>query len=184
MRRVFKKDQILTIPNLLSVIRLLMIPVIVWLYMIKEQYGTAVFVIFLSGLTDVADGIIARKFHMVSDFGKILDPVADKLTQFTVIVCLTKTYDWMMALVILFFIKEICMAAMGYVVMKKKDSVNSAKWYGKLNTVVLYLVMAILILFPKVPEAAADGLILFCGICMLGSLLLYARFYSGLLKEV
>ena len=180
MRRVFKKDQILTIPNLLSVIRLLMIPVIVWLYMIKEQYGTAVFVIFLSGLTDVADGIIARKFHMVSDFGKILDPVADKLTQFTVIVCLTKTYDWMMALVILFFIKEICMAAMGYVVMKKKDSVNSAKWYGKANTVLLYTVMMLLILIPGIPMSIANIMIALCGFMMLLSLILYIRFYIKL----
>ena len=81
MHRLFKRDQILTIPNLLSVIRLLMIPVIVWLYCEKQDYIAAAAMIVLSGLTDIADGIIARKFNLVSDLGKILDPVADKLTQ-------------------------------------------------------------------------------------------------------
>jgi len=80
MHRLFKRDQILTIPNLLSLVRLLMIPMIIWLYCEKEDYVAAAVMIVLSGLTDIADGIIARKFHLVSDLGKILDPVADKLT--------------------------------------------------------------------------------------------------------
>lgn len=95
MHRIFKKDQILTIPNLLSVVRLLLIPVIVWLYCGKQEYTAAVVVILLSGITDIADGIIARKYHMVSDFGKILDPIADKLTQAAIILCLTYNYPLM-----------------------------------------------------------------------------------------
>ena len=89
MHRILKKDQILTIPNLLSIIRLLMIPLIIWLYCEAQQYGLAVIVILLSGLTDIVDGFIARKYHMVSDFGKILDPAADKLTQAALILCLS-----------------------------------------------------------------------------------------------
>lgn len=81
MHRLFKRDQIFTIPNLLSLVRLLMIPMIIWLYCEKEDYVAAAVMIVLSGLTDIADGIIARKFHLVSDLGKLLDPVADKLTQ-------------------------------------------------------------------------------------------------------
>ena len=69
MHRLFKRDQILTIPNLLSLVRLLMIPVIFWLYCEKEDYVAAAVMIVLSGLTDIADGIIARKFHLVSDLG-------------------------------------------------------------------------------------------------------------------
>lgn len=89
MHRIFRKDQVLTIPNLLSVIRLALIPLIVWLYIGKQEYSAAVAVILISGATDIIDGFIARKFNMVSDLGKILDPVADKLTQATVILCLT-----------------------------------------------------------------------------------------------
>ena len=79
----------------LSVVRLLLIPVIVWLYCGKQEYTAAVVVILLSGITDIADGIIARKYHMVSDFGKILDPIADKLTQAAIILCLTYNYPLM-----------------------------------------------------------------------------------------
>ncbi len=92
MHRIFRKDQVLTIPNLLSVIRLALIPLIVWLYIGKQEYSAAVAVILISGATDIIDGFIARKFNMVSDLGKILDPVADKLTLATVILCLTVKY--------------------------------------------------------------------------------------------
>ena len=77
-----RKHQILTIPNLMSLFRLCLIPLIVWLYHEKEMYGLAAFALVISGITDVADGIVARRFDMVSDFGKAFDPVADKLTQF------------------------------------------------------------------------------------------------------
>lgn len=80
MHRVLRKDQILTIPNLLSIVRLCLIPLIIWLYCVKKDYTLAVIVILISGATDIVDGFIARHFNMVSDFGKILDPVADKLT--------------------------------------------------------------------------------------------------------
>lgn len=108
MHRIFRKDQVLTIPNLLSVIRLALIPLIVWLYIGKQEYSAAVAVILISGATDIIDGFIARKFNMVSDLGKILDPVADKLTQATVILCLTVKYRWMRGLIVLFVVKEPC----------------------------------------------------------------------------
>ncbi len=177
MHRVLKKEQILTIPNLLSFLRLLMIPWIIWLYCGAEQYPAAVAVIVLSGLTDVADGIIARKFNMVSDFGKILDPIADKLTQAALILCLTVKHKLMIPLIIEFGLREICMLVMGYITIRKQDSVNSAKWYGKLTTVVLYAVMMLLILFPGISDGAADGMIITCGLVMLFSFLMYVRFY-------
>lgn len=183
MHRVLKKDQILTIPNLLSVVRLLLIPLIIWLYCGKQNYGASVAVIVLSGLTDVADGIIARRFNMVSDFGKILDPVADKLTQAALIICLTSKYKWMLVLITEFAMKEIAMLVFGYVTIQKKDSVNSAQWHGKLSTVLLYAVMMVLILFPKIPMAAANVLILTCGLVMLMSFVLYERFYRKVLAE-
>ena len=79
-RSKFAKDQVLTIPNMLSFLRILLIIPIVWLYWIDQPIWALAFVI-LSGLTDVIDGFIARKFHMVTDLGKVVDPIADKLTQ-------------------------------------------------------------------------------------------------------
>lgn len=183
MHRIFKKEQILTIPNLLSFIRLLMIPLIVWLYIGIGNYRAAAAVIVASGITDIADGIIARRFHMVSDFGKILDPIADKVTQGTVIICLASRYKCMIALIVLFIGKEICMASLGYLALKHKDSVNSAKWYGKANTVFLYIVMLILILFPDIPIQTANGLIILSGCFLIASLAFYIRFYSSILSQ-
>lgn len=182
MHRLFKKDQILTVPNLLSTVRLLLIPVIVWLYLFRHDYGFAAAVILLSGATDIADGIIARKFHKVSDLGKVLDPIADKLTQGIIIICLTVRYRQMIFLVILFALKELCMGIFGWLSLKWKDSVNSARWHGKLNTVVLYAVLLALILFPTMPLWLVNLLILVNVSMMLLSLVLYALFYRNILK--
>ena len=75
------ENRILTIPNLLSAFRICLIPCIVWAYLVKERNDWAVGLLIVSGLTDMCDGFIARKFQMISNLGKILDPVADKLTQ-------------------------------------------------------------------------------------------------------
>lgn len=177
--RLFKKDQILTIPNFLSLLRLVMIPWIVALYREGNYYG-ATGVIVLSGLTDVADGFIARKFDMVSDFGKILDPIADKLTQAVLIGCLITRYSRMLPLLILFAVKEVIMGITGILVIKKKDVVNSAQWFGKLATAVLYAVLILLFLFPGISEAAADIMILCCAGVILLALVKYQFFYIKL----
>ena len=183
MHRILQKNQILTIPNLLSMVRLLLIPVILWLYIEAKNNTGAIAVIILSGLTDVVDGFIARRFHMVSDFGKILDPIADKLTQGALILCLTVTYDWMTWLIVLFVIKEGSMLIMGYLAIRKEDRINSAQWHGKLNTVVLYGTMCLLILFPRMSLALANALIATCALTILMSFVLYTVFYIRLFQS-
>jgi len=183
MHRLFKKNQILTIPNLLSLIRLLMIPVIIWLYCEKEDYLAAAIMTVLSGLTDIADGIIARKFHLVSDLGKILDPIADKLTQAALIFCLISKFEWMLWLFIFFAVKEITMGISGMIVIKKKDVVNSSQWFGKLATVVLYAVMILLFLFPGISTAWANVMILLCAAVLLLSMVKYLTFHCKLLRS-
>jgi len=183
MHRIFKKDAILTIPNLLSIIRLLMIPFIVWTYCgLKQYYVTTILIVF-SGVTDVIDGFIARKFNMVSDFGKVLDPIADKFTQAAVIICLATKYPTVWAVVALFLVKECIMIAWGFHSLRKLDLVNSARWYGKVNTVILYTVMSALILFNGISQTVANVLICICTISLILSLILYGRFYMQLFKE-
>ena len=177
------RENILTIPNLLSLFRIFLIPLIVWLYCRLKHYTATIAVIALSGATDIIDGKIARKFNMVSDVGKVLDPVADKLTQAALVICLISRYKWMWALLILFAVKECLMALWGYLTLKRTDTVNSAKWYGKVSTVVLYSVMMILIFFVDIPQAADNALIIFCGAVMLMSLVLYGLFYRSILKQ-
>ena len=90
------KHKIITIPNVLSFFRLLLIPVIVWLYIVKKYPIWTMAVLALSGITDIVDGIIARKCNMISDFGKAFDPVADKLTQIAMLFCLVSRFRWML----------------------------------------------------------------------------------------
>ena len=183
MRKLFQKSQILTIPNLLSLVRLLLIPVIVWLYCVEENYYGALGVVVLSGATDLVDGFIARRFNMISDLGKILDPAADKLTQAALFICLTSKFKLMWILFGVFAVKEILMMIMGAIDMKKTDSVGGAKWYGKLNTAIVYGTIMILILFPKMDPLLANTILIVNGAVMLVSLALYAHFYWKHIKE-
>ena len=118
----FSAKNILTIPNLISLFRILLIPLIIWLYCGKKQYTATIAVIVISGASDIIDGKIARKFHMVSDVGKVLDPIADKLTQVTLVICLTARYPWMWALLALFAVKECLMLLWGYLTLKSTDT--------------------------------------------------------------
>lgn len=176
------KNRILTIPNLLSLFRVVLIPFIVWAYCGIENRYLALGLIVLSAFTDIVDGFIARKFDMVSDFGKVIDPIADKLTQGTVILCLTMKYRLMCLLISLFIVKEVIMGLMGIVTLKKYERVNCAKWYGKINTVILYGVMMALVVFPDINVAVANCLIYLCMFVLSASLLLYVRFYVKIWK--
>lgn len=187
-KRLTKKD-ILTIPNVLSFLRILLVPLILYLYCIlKNPFATAGVILF-SAFTDIVDGRIARRFHMISDFGKFIDPVADKLTQVAMIVCLILCFisalRWQLcALLALFVVKELLMFVVGAVVLKKTDTVNSSKWYGKVATVVLYIVMLALMVFPKkIPEWGANVLLFTCAGVMLYALVRYLMFYAEILKE-
>ena len=183
MRRLLNKENILTLPNLISLFRLLLIPVILWLYCIRQEVLLTMAVIVISGLSDILDGIIARKFNMVSDLGKILDPCADKLTQAAILISLAVRYPAITVLIGLFVFKELVMAAMGWITLKRADKVNSAQWYGKANTVILYTSTAILIVFPQLPYGAVQFLIGLCAFSMLLSLALYVLFYLRQLKH-
>jgi cardiolipin synthase len=177
----------MTTASKITLIRVAFIPVYMVLMYLSGGHpnlwmwlGLAVFVI--ASLTDYVDGFIARKFHMVSDLGKILDPFADKLTQVAIVGCLAFRYVWMRYLVVFFLLKEFFLGLFGFLVMKYKDEVNSAQWHGKLNTVVLYTVMCLLILLPELPIMLVNALIVLRGAVMLTSFVLYSRFYYRILR--
>ena len=182
-KKIIKKNEIFTIPNILSMFRLALIPVIVWLYYVEENHYGTIGVLALSGLTDIVDGKIARKFNMISDFGKILDPIADKFTQGIVFICLASKYNLLYWLVGLFAIKEFVSALVGYTSVKKADEVHSAMWHGKVNTVLLYSLICTLLLFPNINSNLANILILCCCCFMLVSFALYLRFFIKIIKR-
>ncbi len=180
--KVFVKNQIFTIPNLLSAIRLVLIPFIVITFF-KGHYTTALILTAVSAFTDVIDGRIARHFNMISDLGKMLDPLADKLTEGALIICLISRYKLMIALLMVMACKETMMVVMGLKALKN-DSVNSARWYGKVCTVFLYAVMMALLLFVKIPRPVANGLIIACMVMAIFTMIMYIRFYRDVLQQL
>lgn len=125
------------IPNALTILRFIFIPFIV-ISLWQEDYLTAFILFTLSGLTDVLDGFIARKFNFISNFGKLIDPLADKLTQLTVLTTLAIKGIIPFWMIIVLAIKECTMIA-GASFLYGKELVVSSKWYGKLATVLFYL---------------------------------------------
>ncbi len=166
--------KIITIPNILSLFRLLLIPVIVWLYVEKQDPVWTTAVLALSGLTDIIDGIIARKFHMVSDLGKALDPVADKLTQIAMLFCLVTRFKWMLLPLCVMVIKEISAGVMGLLVIRKTGKVEGAVWHGKATTASLYSMMIIHLIWYNIPSVISGILIGACTALALLSAFMYS----------
>lgn len=132
------------VPNSLTIIRFLIIPFIV-INIFLGNYITAFIFFTISGITDIADGFIARKFNLISNFGKLMDPLADKLTQIATLTSLVLTNIiplWILLIVLLKEFIMICGASFLY----GKDVVVYSKWYGKLSTVLFYLAIVISLL--------------------------------------
>ena len=129
------------IPNILTIIRFIFIPIILRA-IFDGNYILGIIFFTVSGLTDVLDGFIARKFNLVSNFGKLMDPLADKLTQISVLAALVSVKIipvWILTIVVL---KELIMVV-GASFLYGKDVVVYSKWYGKLATVLFYLAIVV-----------------------------------------
>jgi cardiolipin synthase len=174
-----KNRKILTIPNLLSLLRLIMIPQLMWLYLRKQDYIRTVILLALSGATDVLDGIIARKFDMISDFGKAFDPVADKLTQMAMLYCVGTTFPEIRFLLILLVVKEVLSGIMSLISIKKTGQVQGAQWHGKAVTVLLYTLIADRI----VPGLLSHALLIVSAGMMLLSMALYWKRHWNSIRE-
>lgn len=151
------KKETLTIPNMLSLFRLLLIPVYVLIYLNASEpihYYLAGGILAISCFTDLIDGKIARHFNMISTVGKILDPLADKITQFTLILCLAIRYKVLWLIVALFVIKESFQLIAGIITLRHGKMLTGALYSGKLCTVVLFLSLILLVLIPNLPSNA------------------------------
>lgn len=167
------RKKIFTIPNLLSAFRLILIPFFVWAYCVGEAYLLAAGILLLSGITDMADGFIARRFHMVSDLGKMLDPVADKLTQIAMLFCLTTRFPMMWFPLVLSAVKEISVGITSLLVIRKSGIVTGAVWHGKVTTTLLYIMMLVHLAWVHIPVIVSNVLISLCFLMMLFSWILY-----------
>lgn len=169
-----------SIPNILSYFRLLLIPLFIVLY-VQEDFTEALITLAASGLSDILDGRIARKYDMVTDLGKVLDPVADKLTQCAMMLCVAMRYPAMWWLLGLHVVKELIMLVMGWYVLKRTDTVNSAIWAGKLCTGVIYAVMMLHVILPHLPQPVSVGCTIVCAGLIVLSLIVYTARYVKIL---
>ncbi len=165
------------IPNALSVLRLVLVPVFAVLYL-KEWDMWAFGALLLSAVTDLLDGVIARRFNQITDCGKLLDPLADKLTQVAVIVCLATRYPALLALMVVCLIKEGCQAIGGIILLRKRSAVRGSKWFGKVSTVVFYACMLAMVLWHDImSQTVAWALIGVAGLTMLAAFFGYMRLF-------
>ena len=177
---VFRPGQILTIPNILSMFRLVL-AIVFWGIGIRKEFphkqACLVGTLIISGITDFLDGKIARKYNMVSELGKLLDPVADKVTQGVLLLYLVNKYPLIQLTLILFVVKEASMLIVSSKVLELTQKNDGAKWYGKISTAVFYVVMIVLVLFPQISLKSANCLIGISSFFMALAFIMYMNQY-------
>lgn len=181
MKFKFEVKDLFKLPNILCYIRIALVPLFVYLYFTAEEpvdYYVATLVVMLSGITDFLDGQIARRCNMITDLGKIIDPAADKLMQLAMLVTLAINIPYMCILAVYLIVKEVVMALMGLVVMKRANRrLDGAKWYGKVCTAVLYVCMLALVAFPHMPVNLQYVIMIVCAAVLTFAFIMYIRIY-------
>lgn len=181
------KKEILTIPNLLSLFRFILIPVYVYIYLNATEahhYIIAAMILAVSCLTDLIDGKIARKFNMISNVGKVLDPLADKFTQIALIICLVSAHPELMALLALFVVKETFQLVAMVLMLRKGKALDGALPAGKISTTVLFVSLFLMVLMPNMRDITAIILTTVCCVVMLVAFVEYIRAYFGKNKKI
>ncbi|UUX33682.1 CDP-alcohol phosphatidyltransferase family protein [Fundicoccus culcitae] len=175
-----KKSDWLAIPNLLSLLRIILIPVFIYQYINAEtdaDYLWAAFTIILSGITDWLDGVIARRYNMITDLGKLLDPAADKLTQLAIIICLVFTWDYIWIVVVIFIIKEVSLIICDILLLRQGRVMDGALWYGKVSTATFYTCSILLVAFPNMDHRIAYTLMFLTAVGLLFAFISYTRWF-------
>lgn len=176
------KKEIFTIPNLLSFFRLILIPVYMIIYLKASEisdYVIAGVILAFSCLTDMIDGKIARKFNMITTFGKFLDPLADKLTQFALLLCLAIRYDVLWSVFTLFVLKELFQLFAGIITAKHGYILKGALFTGKVCTTVLFSSLVIMVFFPNIGATAIDVIAMIDGVFLMVAFADYFITYLG-----
>ena len=180
------KKVLFNLPNCLFFFRILLIPLFLYVYFVadfKNRYLVAAFVLVISGISDFLDGFIARKFNMVTDFGKFIDPVADKLTQFVVAITLLFSYPLAWVLLIIIILKDLMLAIVGLYLYDYGLKITGASWWGKIATAYFYVIVIVLIGL-HIPNTVISFVLIITGsVLMLLSFILYAKELRYMVKE-
>ena len=170
------------VPNTLSLVRIVLLPAFVALYF-TGRLEWAVATLVFSGLTDLFDGVIARRCNQITEIGKLLDPIADKLTQITVLLCLAISYRELIPLAVICLVKEVLQVIGGWILLSKNTNIRSSKWFGKVSTFLFYAVMLLIVVWENMPPLVLVILIILVAVTMLFSFFKYMQIYFNLRKE-
>ena len=188
---VISKD-LMTIPNAISFIRILLITPFVACFIAAKfipgnSYIPSVIILALSGISDLFDGMIARKFHQESELGKVLDPLADKLTLIAVGVCLIFIEPYILPLMIIMVFKDVLMIIGGTIVINQGVIPPKSSWYGKASTFMFYIAVAMVVLmevFDFHNETLTLTVLGFTAGLMVFSLVNYTMIFFKIQKQV
>ncbi len=187
MKFKFEIKDLVKLPNILCYIRIIMVPLFLYLYFTADEpgdYYIATLIVMLSGITDFLDGQIARRCNMITDLGKVIDPVADKLMQLAMLAALTVNVRYMCILAAYLIFKEVVMACIGFGVLRKTGKrLNGAKWYGKVCTAVLYVCMLVLVAFPHMLQNFQVIIMIICAAVLTLAFVMYIRLYTVMLQD-
>ena len=177
----WKKD-ILNIPNLLSLFRLALIPIYVNIYLTaneSREYALAGIILAISCMTDMVDGWVARKFHMITPIGKLLDPIADKFTQLVLTICLSLRYPGMRTVLILFLAKEFFQFFAALIQYRRGKALDGALMAGKICTTVLFTSFTALVFIPNMNPVIVEFISFLDCLCLLIAFIQYIFAFCG-----
>lgn len=180
------KDKLFNIPNCLCFFRILLIPVFLGIYFNASKdthYLLAAAVLVVSGFTDFLDGQIARRCNMITDFGKLIDPIADKLTQVAVAIALVYNYPFVWLFIIIIILKDGMLGIVGLYLLQFGLKIEGASWWGKIATAYFYLVVIILVGWYIPGTMISSILILTSTALMVLAFILYAKQLYELSKK-
>jgi cardiolipin synthase len=182
-----KRKDIFSVPNIMSYFRILLIPVFVFVYLRADSnpdFEVAGVIVAVSGLTDFLDGFIARRFDMITELGKALDPVADKLTQAAVALCLMLRIPQMVWLLGVLIIKEGFMGISAAILLQYNKKMDGSKWFGKVSTFIYYVVVSTLLFFPGMDSFTKSALIAFATVCLFVAFIMYLPVFARMWNEL
>lgn len=176
------KREIFSIPNIITYIRIMMIPFICVMFF-EGRSDVALWLSVVFWLADIVDGYLARRLNQVTNLGKMLDPIVDKIFQFSFICCASLMYEEIFVLCALQFAKELILAIIAGIAMYRYGVHESSRWYGKLNTGLLNTSIIVILLFPFIESELLSLIVIINSISLVVSFILYFIYYLGLIKQ-
>ncbi len=174
---------IFTIPNILSYIRILLIVPLV-IFFLREKYLWSAICLVLSGLSDCVDGFLARKLNQVTKLGKMLDPIADKLTLLAVGVCISVAEPLVIPVILILITKDILMVTGASIMLKKGVMPCASLWFGKVGTVCFYTSVTAIVIFDLIMKIPHFNIVSFVLLTVTAIIMIYSLFrYSQIFRD-